>query len=138
MVRVRPQLIPLALFLTVGSLFDLRQRRVPNWLSLSCFLVWIAFEVAGIGPELGLTVVLEGLIAFPLVVISILRPAGFGMGDVKAVAVVTLFLGERVLIVVVVACFLSLLSVLLRRVWAAEGLPFVPFLTAGAMATLYS
>ena len=138
MSRVRPDLIALGLFLSIGSVYDVRQRRVPNWLSLSCFVAWIGFRVAGLGPELGLTILWEGLIALPLLGISLFRPTGFGMGDVKVVALVTLFLGEGVLVVVVVACFLSLLAVLVRRVWAVEGLPFVPFLTAGAMATLSS
>jgi prepilin signal peptidase PulO-like enzyme (type II secretory pathway) len=101
-------------------------------------LAWLGFKFAGLGPELGLTVLWEGLIALPLLAISLFRPTGFGMGDVKAVALVTLFLGERVLVVVVAACFLSLLAALVRRVWVVEGLPFVPFLTAGAMATLSS
>jgi leader peptidase (prepilin peptidase)/N-methyltransferase len=77
------------------------------------------------------------LAAAPFLLANLIRPEGMGMGDVKLVAVVGLYLGQQVWIALVIGLALAGLTGVLialgRRLPPSRtALPLAPFLAAGA------
>ncbi len=78
-----------------------------------------------------------------LLIAAIAYPGGMGMGDVKFVAVMGLFLGKSVAAAVLLALLAGTLVgvVVIARKGAAEGrktaIAFGPFLAAGAVAAVF-
>ena len=92
----------LALLALVGiAVFtDLRERRIPNWLTVSGVLVGLtlaAFETAGFPTAALLGVVAALAVAFPLFALG-----GIGAGDVKLLAAVGAFVGPAGLLPVII------------------------------------
>jgi leader peptidase (prepilin peptidase) / N-methyltransferase len=74
-------------------------------------------------------------------VLTLVRPDGFGMGDVKLIAVMGLFLGDAALAAVLIALLagsLVGLALIARHGPAAakSTIPFGPFLALGALLAL--
>lgn len=77
----------LAATVLVAAIYDLRYRRIPNWLTLSALLFGVALNAAQFGWS-GLAIALRGaglalLIYFPMYALR-----GMGAGDVKLMAAV--------------------------------------------------
>lgn len=127
--------------LAVVTVTDLRERLIPN-------------RVLGAAVVLGLPLLalgdpgaLPGRVAAALVAgaaflaLALARPGGFGLGDVKLIATMGLFLGPGVLAAILVALLAgSLYGVALfvrqGRAAAKLTLPFAPFLALGALLVL--
>ncbi len=127
--------------LAVGSVTDLRDRVIPDVLTLpAAGLVALSGLFAG-PPFSGL---LAGLltavmICLPLGAISVLRPASFGMGDVKLIAVMALAAGPAVWLPLVagfgIATIFGFLRALSRGARPGETtLPLAPFLAVPGVA----
>jgi leader peptidase (prepilin peptidase)/N-methyltransferase len=131
--------IILAVTLVVASLTDLRSRVIPNW------LVALA-GAAGLGLALNehraAEAALSGaLAAAPFLLASMIRPEGMGMGDVKLVAVIGLYLEESVWVALAIGLGLAglagvLMSLGKRLPPSQTALPLAPFLALGAGLTL--
>jgi prepilin signal peptidase PulO-like enzyme (type II secretory pathway) len=127
--------------LAVVTVTDLRRRVIPNRvLATSVALGLPLLAVADPGA-------LPGRLAAALVAggaflaLALVRPDGFGMGDVKLIAVIGLFLGDAVLGAVLIALFagsLVGLALIARHGPAAmkSTIPFGPFLALGALLAL--
>ena len=121
---------------------DLRARLVPNRVTGGVALIglvgWALTDPGSIPGRL-LAAALAGGV---FLLAHRLSPAGMGMGDVKLVAVIGLFLRGGVVLAALVAlgagCLLGL--ALIARRGLAEGrratIPFAPFLAAGALSCL--
>ena len=118
----------------VASVTDLRNRRIPNFLNglgLISGLLWLALVDPGELPE---RLLVSLVVTVPLGVLSLASRNAFGMGDVKLIAVLAIFLGWAVLPVVLIpamagAASFGLLLARLRRVPPARvSLPLAPFL----------
>ena len=133
----------ITLVLLAASITDLRNRVVPNRLTLGAALGGLALAgVRGL-PEFATALAAASVVSAPLMVISLLRPAGLGMGDVKLVAVLGLFLGWEALAALLAGCLLAglagvLLSLVARRSPSEVVLPLVPFLTLGTLPVIVS
>lgn len=132
-------MLVLTALLFASSVTDLRNRTIPNWLTLPGALAGIALAVGeGRFPE----VLLTGLLAaFPFLAAALIRPEGMGMGDVKLAAVLGLFLGWQVWPALVVSLAIAGLTGVLmalgsRREPTAIGLPLAPFMAVGVGLTL--
>lgn len=138
--RVATDLVFIVMLATV-TVTDLRRRLIPN----RVLLVAVAVGV----PPLALADAdsLPGHLAAALLAggaflgIAVARPGGFGLGDVKLIGVMGLFLGEAVLGAVLVALFagsLFGLALCLRHGAAAIKwtIPFGPFLALGGLVAL--
>lgn len=118
----------------VASVTDLRNRRIPNLLNgfgLISGLLWLGLVDPG---ELPARLMASLAVTVPLGVLSLASRNAFGMGDVKLIAVLAIFLGWAVLPVVLVpamaaAATFGLLLARLRRVPPGRvSLPLAPFL----------
>ncbi|MBC7217079.1 MAG: prepilin peptidase [Candidatus Caldatribacterium sp.] len=129
----------LALLLAV-SLYDLRHYAIPDSLVLCLFGVGVAkvfLERSVLSPLLGASF-LFGLFLF----LHLLFPQGMGFGDVKLAGSIGLFLGFRLSVVAFLLAFFSgsivgLFLVLLRKKTLKDPLPFGPFLSFGAIVSLF-
>ena len=139
--RLAADLVFIAMLVAV-TVTDLRERLIPN-------------RVLGVAVVLGLPLLtlgdpgaLPGHLAAALVAggaflaIALLRPGSFGLGDVKLIAVMGLFLGPAVLAAVLVALLAgSLWGVALflghGRAAAKLTLPFGPSLALGSLLALF-
>jgi leader peptidase (prepilin peptidase)/N-methyltransferase len=132
----------LVAFLVPIALADLRSRRIPNRLTgpaaLLAVVVVLATDPGGL-PERGLAAATAGG-AFLLVALA--SPEGMGMGDVKLVAVLGLYLGGDVaaaLLVALAAASLAGVAILLRwglREGRRATIPLGPFLALGGVVAL--
>jgi prepilin signal peptidase PulO-like enzyme (type II secretory pathway) len=127
--------------LAVVTVTDLRERRIPDRVlggAVAVGLPFLAVADPGSMPGRLLAVLLAG---GAFLALALVRPDGFGMGDVKLIAVIGLFLGDAVLGAVLVALLagsLCGLALIVRHGPAAAKLtiPFGPFLALGALLTL--
>lgn len=124
------------------TLIDLEHRRIPNAVTLPAAVVaLIAGTAIDPGGELGRFASGLGAAAF-LLVPSLLRPGGMGMGDVKLAGVLGLCLGPAVAVAVLVALVSgSLFGVLLAaRSGVGEArrttIPFGPYLAFGGVVAI--
>ena len=127
--------------LAVVTVTDLRRRVIPNRVLLAAAAVGmppLALADAGSLPAHLAAALLAGGAFLGL---AVARPGGFGLGDVKLIAAMGLFLGEAVLAAVLVALLtgsLFGLALCLRHGAAAIKwtIPFGPFLAIGGLAAL--
>jgi leader peptidase (prepilin peptidase) / N-methyltransferase len=117
---------------------DLEKRIIPNWItgpgSAVAVIAGLALDPGG---ELGRVLWALGAGGF-LLVASLIRPSGMGMGDVKLTGMIGLFLGRSVVVALLAALIASVLTGVAlatrRGVHAARktALPFGPYLAFGA------
>ena len=107
-IRVRPRLRPV---LAAAAVTDLRCRLIPNrLLALGVALGLPLLALADPGSLPGRFAAMSAA-GGAFLAVSLLRPDGFGMGDVKLIATMGLFLGGAVIGAVIVAlCAASLLG----------------------------
>ena len=129
----------LVIVVVACGLIDLERRIIPNRITGPAALLGLALGLAldpGGEPKRLLWAAVAG--GF-LLVASLANPAGMGMGDVKLVAVIGLFLGRSVIVAVLFALLASVATGVAlapsRGIRAARktALPFGPYLAAGAV-----
>ncbi|HJS93362.1 MAG TPA: A24 family peptidase [Solirubrobacteraceae bacterium] len=129
----------LVLALVPCAVIDLERRIIPNRITGPGAVVALAAGLA-LDPGGELTRVLWALGAGGILLIaSLLRPAGIGMGDVKLTGMMGLFLGRSVVVALLAALVASVLTGVAlatrRGVYAARktALPFGPYLAFGGI-----
>ncbi|MBS1677491.1 MAG: prepilin peptidase [Actinobacteria bacterium] len=126
--------------LVVACVTDLRRRLIPNRLLLSG--VAVGLPLLALADPGGLSARIAAMAAAgPFLAVALVRPDGFGMGDVKLIATMGLFLGGAVLGAIVVAlCAASSLGLglLVRdgRAATKATFPLAPFLALGGLLAL--
>lgn len=134
--------LPFVALMTVVSVVDIRERIVPNSAVLFGFL-WGLVALAIIDPGQLLGHLLAALIAGgALLIISLVYPAGMGMGDVKLTAVIGLYLGSAVapalLIAFLLGSVIGIATVIKQGAVARkQAVPFAPFLATGGITALF-
>lgn len=141
--------------LAASSVFDLRERIVPNALVIALVGVWVISQIAaalcGIATPscteqiVGAFAVGAALLVATLLFERISKRNALGGGDIKLLAACTLFLGiPGILICLGIACALSvvLAFIIPHTPFAQEGeaagtIPFVPAITLGALFVLF-
>jgi leader peptidase (prepilin peptidase)/N-methyltransferase len=130
-----------AAMLAVVTVTDLRERRIPDRVlsaAIAAGLPLLTLADPGTLPErLGASLAAGG--AF--LGIALARPGAFGLGDVKLIGTIGLFLGEAVLGAVLLALIAgsALGAVLFARHGRAAArmtIPFGPFLALGGLTAL--
>jgi len=127
--------------LTVLSVIDIAERRLPNLVVVPSAAIVLAAQIA-VSPEHAGEWVLGSVGAFvALLVLALVYPSGLGMGDVKLALLLGAALGAAVVTAVVVAFVAAGLvgvALIATRGTAARKttLPFGPFLAAGSLVAL--
>lgn len=138
--------IPLAMvtFCVPIALIDLDHRIIPNRLTAPAAVVAIALAAIVDPASLPERLIAGAAAGGAFLVIAFAAPRGMGMGDVKLVAVLGLFLGASVapaLLVALVAGVLVGLLVMVRkgvRDGRKTAVPFGPFLVLGGLVALFA
>ena len=123
------------------SVADLRDRVIPNRALLAAVALWFGLSIWTGGEEAAVQVSAAVVIAAPLLVAALVRPDGMGMGDVKLVAVIGLYLGWEAWVALLAGLFLAgltgvLISLGNRRPPGGTALPLAPFWAAGVIISL--
>ncbi len=84
----------LIVVLLVGAFFDIRQRRIPNWLTFSAIAAGFGFHACGSGAS-GLLFSLGGMALGFAVLAPFYLLGGMGAGDVKLMGAVGALLGPE-------------------------------------------
>lgn len=139
-------LVPLLAELAV---VDLNTRRLPNVLTLPALPVGLVLvtvtAVVRDRPIVLVAALTAAVLLFAVLLgLALLRPAGMGMGDVKAAAVIGLYVGSlgvgaafAAVVVAATAAFLGgLVLIALGRIGARTATPFGPWLAAGALVAV--
>ncbi len=130
----------LLLLVLVGTTtIDVRERRIPNWLTgpaaLIAVLNGLLYDEAGQPARL---IAAAAAVTF-LLVVRAPRPEGLGLGDVKLAGVLGLCLGPVVAVALAVAFLAgSLVAVAVvlrdgRRALRTTSVPFGPYLAGGGV-----
>jgi leader peptidase (prepilin peptidase)/N-methyltransferase len=133
----------LVLVLAIASLTDLRARIVPNRLTLAAALFGLGLAATGGAAKLGFAALTGLAVAAPLLSAALVRPEGMGMGDVKLVGVLGIYLGWQAWPALLGGLFLAgltgvLISLGTRTPPSQVALPLVPFLALGALPVIVS
>jgi len=132
-------MVLLLLTLAVASVTDIRNRVIPNWLTALAGLAGLGLAAAG---GRAVPALVAGLLAAaPFLAANLIRPEGMGMGDVKLVAVIGIYLGQTVWIAVALGLGMAGLTGVMialgrRQTPGQTALPLAPFLALGAGMTL--
>lgn len=86
--------ILLVILLLIAAVYDMRCRRIPNWLTFPAILVGTAYHTVSSGLN-GLFFSLGGLVVGMAVLIIFYISGGMGAGDVKLMGAVGAFLGPK-------------------------------------------
>src|SRR3954467_8580654 len=133
--------LPFAAMLIAVADIDLEHRIVPNRI-LAPMAVWAVAASAVVQPEKLPELLIAGAAAFTfLLVAALIHPAGMGMGDVKLVGVMGLYLGLSVAPAMLIAFLAGStvgIAMMLRAGADARktGVPFAPFLALGGLVAL--
>jgi leader peptidase (prepilin peptidase)/N-methyltransferase len=133
--------LPFTAMLIAVAGIDLEHRIVPNKILLP-LAVWGIAATAAVRPDALPESLIAGAAAFTALLLTALAyPAGMGMGDVKLAGVMGIYLGLSVIPALLFAFFAgSVVGIaLMVRYGAAarkRGVPFAPFMAAGALVGL--
>ena len=127
--------------LVVVCVSDLRCRRIPNRATGAAAAVGVVAMLADDPGRLPGAVLAAGLVTAPLLLASLLRPEGMGMGDVKLMAVIGLYVGWAAVPVMLAGLLAAtvagvLISLARRRPVGQTELPVAPFLAVAAIPAL--
>ena len=131
----------LVLLLGVVTVSDLRTRLVPDGPLAVCLALALGISAltdpAGLPERLAAGAGAAGL----LLAAALIRPDGMGLGDVKLVGVIGIYLGDAVIeamLVAVAAGSIVGLALIARHGWAARSrtIPFAPCLALGALVAI--
>ncbi|MGA7397553.1 MAG: A24 family peptidase [Solirubrobacterales bacterium] len=133
----------LAVTLLVVSVTDLKQRVIPNRVLLLAATAAVALSVIQDPGNLAGDVLAATVVSAPLVVASLVKPEGVGMGDAKLVAVIGLFMGWQALPALLIGLALAgmtgvLIALGKRLPPSKTALPLAPFLAVGALPVVLS
>lgn len=108
-----------------GALYDLKSRRIPNWLTFGTFFIVLIFNVISLDPSNIFKCIL-GFFVGLLLLIGPYAMGGMGAGDVKLLGAIGAVVGYKNIILVFMYSGLSgLLLVLLWIIISPERIKFL-------------
>ena len=128
------------LVLVAVTVTDLERRIVPNRIIVPALVAALVVQTVR-DPSIEWVLAAIGAGGFFLVA-ALVYPAGMGMGDVKLAAFLGAWLGSSVVVALFAGSLLAFVPAAALLVWKGAsarkvGLPFAPFLAAGAVVALF-
>ena len=128
------------LVLVAVTVTDLERRIVPNRIVIPALAAALVVQTAR-DPSVEWVLAAVGAGGFFLVA-ALVYPAGMGMGDVKLAAFLGAWLGSSVVVALFAGCLIACVPAVALLVMQGSkarkiGLPFAPFLAAGAVVALF-
>lgn len=132
----------------IASVMDIRDHRVPNKLVIALLGAWFAVMIPQLFYRTGeaLAMLLDAALGFAvsgglLLLVYFISRKGLGGGDVKLMAVMSLYFGlsnimSVMLIGSVIAALTGLAMILLKKIGPKDSIPLVPFLFVGMVITV--
>lgn len=160
-------LLILILFTAVACLKDIKINKIPNWIPLTLFAIWIVaivvkwiladmqilnIEVIDVLITCAKQVLASAIICCVLAAsvaitnkrrkkLGLAQKSAFGMGDVKLLMVVCLYLGTTwSCACIIFACLSFLIYVFIKRLSSNEKIshaPFAPFIFIGEIISIF-
>lgn len=132
----------LCFLLVVITLTDLELRVIPNRIVAAGALVAIVVVVASGAPDVAERAIAAAAAGGALLLVALAYPRGMGMGDVKLVAMMGLYLGRAIAPALLVGIAVGAVvgAVMIARNGAAarkQAIPFGPFLALGGIVGLW-
>ncbi len=133
----------------LGSVFDLKFRKIPNKLIIYMMIAWAVIIIPQVflQTEVALNYIFKGLIGFLVgggisFFVYLISRQGLGGGDVKFMAASGLYLGldgviSMMLYGSIIAAITSLFLVLIKKVGKKDAIPLVPFLYLGILLIVF-
>ena len=144
---IKHSLVFLLLFIAAWK--DIREKRIPNWLTETAFGVWLMLFRVGeklFGKEVfvitKMHLIETAALILGLTFFVICSRHGLGFGDVKLLGAVSLYLGlDRTLACLfyglLLAAGISLILIYIGRIRRKSGIPLAPFLLFGCLLTFF-
>jgi len=144
-------LLRLALIITfsyIATLFDIRQKCIPNKLVLSMLIAWSLLIAQNLLADVqtGILHLTDGVLGFFIgggvfLAVYLLYRKGLGGGDVKFMAAAGLYLGfsntiPAILYGSILAALTGLTLIVLGRITRKDTMPLAPFIFVGIMITV--
>jgi len=133
----------LSALLVVVSLIDVERRIIPNLLvgpaAAAALGIALVLDPASLPERVASALLAGGFLLIP----ALLRPSGMGMGDVKLVGTIGLFLGAPVAVALLTGLVAGVAvgaAIMARRGLRARKatVPFGPFLALGGLVALFA
>lgn len=120
-----PELFAACLFTSIAAVTDLRSRKIPNWLTLSCLIFGVVFHSFQI-PKFGVLTFLaslEGGLLALLILAGLWLAKGAGAGDAKLGAALGVWLStQEILYILMASLFLCLIwRIIEKQLGKGEG-----------------
>lgn len=123
-------------FLIAASAIDIEHRKIPNNLLLPVLVFAVSLMAITNFDRWKEIIISAFAAALFLLLVALVRPGGMGMGDVKFIFVLGIFLGkfvfEALALGILVAGVTSIVLLLTARKGRKEAIPFGPYLALGA------
>jgi prepilin peptidase CpaA len=84
----------LYLILSISIVYDLKYKKIPNWLTFAAMIIGLAFHIVAVGLP-GLIFSFSGLLTGLSILLIFYLMGGMGAGDVKLMGGVGAFLGAK-------------------------------------------
>ncbi|MCL2151931.1 MAG: A24 family peptidase [Oscillospiraceae bacterium] len=143
------QRILIAIFGYIASVFDLKERRIPNSLILGMLAAWVLIMVPKlfINTDAAIRSLSDSLLGFAFgggvfLIVYLVSRKGLGGGDVKFMAAAGLYLGvgwtiPAMLFGTILAALAALTLLALKKIKRKDKIPLAQFLYAGILITLF-
>ncbi len=139
----------LLVFSYIGTVTDIKSKRIPNNLILAMFGVWVLTMMPKLFFDIdrGIILLKDSIFGFIIggglfLLVYIISRRGLGGGDVKFMAVTGLYTGFAGVISVMlygtgIIAILGLILLLLKKIGRKDTMPLVPFLYIGILIVTF-
>ena len=133
----------------IAAVLDTKSRRIPNSLVLAMAAIWVLIMIPKLFFDIDAGVALLADSTLGLLIggavfllVYLVSRKGLGGGDVKFMAAAGLYLGSRgtlpaMLCGTIIAAFVGLALILLKKIGRKDAIPLAPFLYAGMLIVLF-
>ena len=108
------QILLLLLISLVGGIYDLKYRRIPNWLTLGTFLILLLFNISLLKSDLVLNCLLGFFVGILILIVPYLM-GGMGAGDVKLLGTLGSIVGFKDIFLIFI--YSSICGLFLGLIW---------------------